>query len=450
MGLRRWIVLLGFLLPLGLTGCGLVGQFRETPAEHQAAVYAEQEIVHVPRHDNLPDYALPPDALAKARQLSHIGVVFSVVGTLWGLAQLLLLLEFGIIARMSDLATTHTPHRWLQAYLFLLLFLLARGLLNLPLNLYGHHLGLAYHLSIERWPAWFADLGKSLAMEWLIGGALLMLLFAIIRRAPRRWWLVFWTALLPIVLAGACLMPVVSDPLFNHFEPLAPSHPALAAQLEHMGVPRDRQFLMQASAKVTTPNAYVTGLGPTRRVVVWDTSLDKNSPTPTPEVLWMVGHECGHYVLHHVRDGILLSLLGLLPLLYLGYRITHAAIARFGPRWHIPAQHDWGALAVLLLAFSALSALAAPIDNAVSRAIEHNADIYGQEAIHGLVPSPQQAVRNAMQQDGLRAFEDPNPTRAEVFWLYNHPATGRRAAFGTAYNPWAPGMQPKFFRAGDR
>jgi Zn-dependent protease with chaperone function len=445
MPARRLILHLCLLLPLSLTGCSLAHQLRSTPAEHQAAAYAEQEIIHVPRHDNLPDYSLPPDALEKARHLGKLSDILTIGGTIWGVVQLLLLLELRVIARLRDIATTRFHSRWLQAYLFFLLFLLARALLNLPLSLYGHHLGLAYGLSIERWPAWFADLAKGLALEGLIGGALLLLLFTIIRRFPRRWWLVFWAALVPIVLAGACLMPVVRDPLFNHFEPLAPSHPALAAQLEHMGVPRDRQFLMRASAKVTTPNAYVTGLGPTKRVVVWDTSLDKNSPTPTPEVLWMVGHECGHYALNHVRDGILLSLLGLLPLLWLGARLTQATLARFGPRWRIPAQHDWGTLAILLLAFTVLSTLTAPIDNAVSRAIEHNADIYGQEAIHTLVPDPQLAVRNAMDQDGLRSFDDPNPTRTEVFWLYNHPATGRRAAFGKAYNPWLPGMEPKFF-----
>jgi Zn-dependent protease with chaperone function len=178
-----------------------------------------------------------------------------------------------------------------------------------------------------------------------------------------------------------------------------------------MGVPRDRQFLMRASAKVTTPNAYVTGLGPSKRVVVWDTSLDKSSSTPTPEVLWMVGHECGHYALNHVRDGILLTLAGLLPLLWLGARFTQATLARFGPRWRIPAQHDLAALAVLLLAFTLLSTLAAPINNAVSRNIEHNADIYGEEAIHALVPDPQAAVLRANGRPPRAGRPQPHPSR---------------------------------------
>ena len=435
--MRKLALLLLLFLPL--TACA-----RETPAEHLANTYAAREMAAAPRHSNLPDYTLPPATLAKARHLASLRVTLHATAILWGLANLLLLLATGAVARMRNAALRLTRFRFLQAYAFLLFFLLARALLNLPLNLYGHHLAVAYGLSIQRWPSWAADLAKSLGLTWLIGGALVWLLFWIIGRFPRRWWLVFWAAAVPIALAGVYLSPLVVDPLFNQFEPLALHHPELVRQLEHMGVPANRQFLMKASAKVTTPNAYVTGLANSKRIVVWDTSLQANQP-PTPEVLWMVGHECGHYVLNHVLTGTLLTLAGLLPLLYLGYLFLDAAIARYGPRWHIASQQDWAALALLLLAFSILSALTEPIENTVSRHIEHAADIYGQEAIHGLVPNPQLAVQQANATDGARALEDPNPGPLEEFWLYNHPATGRRAAFGKAYDPWAPGMAPKYF-----
>jgi STE24 endopeptidase len=439
MRLLRLTLLLTLALPI-------TAHATETPAEHTAAIYAEQEMAAAPRHGNLPDYTLPPDTLTKARHLSTLRVGLHFTAEAWGILTLLLMLSLGIIARMRDFTLRTTSNRWLQAYLFLALFLTARVLLMLPVNLYGHHLGLKYALSVQRWPGWFADLAKGLALEWLVGGALLMLLFWIIRRAPRRWWLVFWAAIVPLTLAGVCLSPIVVDPLFDHFEPLALHHPALVAQLEHMGVPANRQFLMKASAKVTTPNAYVTGLGPSKRIVVWDTSLNANEPTPTPEVLWMVGHESGHYALNHVLYGTLATLAGLLPLLYLGYLFVNASLRRFGPSWRIPSQSDWATLPILLLAFSLISAITEPISNTVSRHIEHAADIYGQEAIHGLVPDPQAAVQQANDTDGARILDDPNPSPLEEFWLYNHPATGRRAAFGKAYNPWQPGLQPKYFK----
>jgi STE24 endopeptidase len=425
---------------IGLTACAT-----GTPAEHAASRYAAQQMAAAPVHGNLPDYSLPPAKLAQARHLGSLRTSLHFGGEAWGILQLLLLLALGIVARMRDIATRISRNRWLQAYVFLLLFLLCRMLLDLPLNLYGHHLSLQYGLSIQRWPGWFADLGKGLVLEWLVGGLLLLLLFALIRKAPRRWWLVFWIASIPITLIGLYLSPILIDPLFNQFEPLALHHPDLVAQLEHMGVPASHQFLMKASAKVTTPNAYVTGLAGSKRVVVWDTSLTPGQ-SPSPEVLWTVGHECGHYALGHVLSGTLLTLAGLLPLLYLCYRFLAWTIARFGTRWRIPSQGDWSALAIILLAASLIDAATEPVSNTISRQFEHHADIYGQEAIHGLVPDPQSAIRYACDSDGLRILDDPNPSPFVEFWTYTHPATGRRAAFGKAYDPWAPGMEPKYFK----
>jgi STE24 endopeptidase len=432
------------VLPLCLLVAGVSGCARETAAEHAANVYAAQEMAAAPEGGNLPDYSLPPARLAAARQLAARRSALTFGGEAWSLLSMLLLLGCGGIAWMQRTALRLGRSRWLQCYGFVLLLLLARVLLNLPLSLYGHHLGLLFGLSIERWGPWCADLGKGVALEWMIASPLIMLLFWLIRMAPRRWWLVFWAALVPLTLLGLYLTPLVIDPLFNHFEPLAPTHPALAAQLERMGVPASHQFLMRASAKVTTPNAYVTGLGPSKRVVVWDTTLTPGK-APSPEVLWTVGHECGHYALGHVLRGTLLALAGMFALLWLIHIFSLAAIQRFGSRWGIHSQADWGALAVLLLALSLLSSASQPIQNAVSRNIEHNADIYGEEAIHTLVADPQQAVLQACDEDGALALEIPNPQPFVEFWTYDHPATGRRAAFGKAYNPWAPGMEPKFF-----
>jgi STE24 endopeptidase len=426
---------------LSTTGCN---GFGHTAAEQAAHAYARQEIDAAPPHGNLPDYSLPPQKLAQARQLSTTFAALHFTAVAWGILQLVLLLALGAVARMRDRAVAVSRNRWLQAAIFVFLLLFTRLLLNLPLNLFGHHLSLRYGFSIQRWPSWFADLAKGFAINWVVITLLAMLLFWIMGLAPRRWWLVFWAAAVPIVLASVYLAPILIDPLFNKFEPLALHHPELTAQLEHMGVPADRQFLMRASAKVTTPNAYVTGLVGSKRVVVWDTSLTGDHVTPG--VLWMVGHECGHYALNHVLTGTLLSLAALPLVLWLAFLFLHASLRRFGSRWRIPSQHDWGALAVLLLAYSLINLVQEPIANDISRHVEHNADIYGEEAIHGLVPDPQTAVRDELDADGLRSLDDPNPSPLAVLWMYNHPPTGYRAAFGKAYDPWAPGFAPKYFK----
>ncbi|HTV09364.1 MAG TPA: M48 family metallopeptidase [Candidatus Aquilonibacter sp.] len=443
MVLRRWLALLSLILPLLVAGCA-----HETAAEHAANQYAAQEMAAAPLHGNLPDYSLPPGKLAKAQHLAAVRVTTHFADEIWGVVYLILLLWLGVIAWMRDRAVRMGNNRWLQGFSFLLLFLIATTLLELPLDLYRQHLSLKYGLSVQGWASWFGDIGKSFLLTWLFGGLLVMLLFWVIRKLPRRWWLAFWAAMIPVGIFAVFAMPYI-EPLFNHYEPLMKTHPSLVARLEqvaqrgHMNIPPDRMFLMKASAKYTTLNADVEGFGHSKRVVVWDTSISSATPD---EILFIFGHESGHYVLHHIVRGMLLSFAVGFVLLYFGYRLLRWIIARFGARWRIPSQEDWAALAVLLLIFSVFSIVLEPMTDSLSRAQEHAADVYGQEAIHGIVANPQQTVKGAFDVLGETALEDPNPSPFVEFWTYDHPATGRRAAFGVAYNPWAPGMQPKYFK----
>ncbi len=421
----------------------------ETPAEHAANQAAQHELDTSPPNGNIPSYALKPADLAKGDHLESVRDTLHFSEAIWGVLQLVLLLSLGVVRRFRQAVVGRFRNRWLQGYGFLFLFLLATTLLSLPLDIYGQWLRRSYGLSVQSWASWTGDQAKSFGLGWAIGGLIVMLLFFIIRRFPRRWWLVFWLAMIPITLAGIFVTPYVIDPLFNKFEPLAKSQPQLVQRLEevaqrgHMDIPPERMFLMKASEKVTTLNAYVTGFGASKRVVVWDTSIAKGTPD---EILFIFGHESGHYVLHHIVRGIVLSLASLLVLLYGGYRFVQWCIRRFGVSWGVESQHDWGALAVLLLAFSIFSIVFEPVQSTISRAQEHAADVYGQEAIHGIVADPQTSGRGAFQVLGETSFDDPNPSQFIEFWTYSHPAIGRRAAFAAHYDPWAAGMEPKYFR----
>ncbi len=442
MRLRHLPLLLCLLLPITRAHAA------ETPAEHAANAYAAQELAAAPTHGNLPDYALSPEDLAKSHHLSRIHVTLHFVDEVWGILSLVLLLALGIVAWMRDTAVKASANRWAQGFLFLLLYLIVDTLLGLPISLYEQHLSRVYGLSVQSWPSWIGDEAKAFGLAWIIGGLLVMLLFWVIRKFPKRWWLVFWGFSIPITLFGVFAVPYLS-PIFNKFEPLQLHHPELVAQLEqvvakgHMDIPPDRMFLMKASEKVTTINAYVTGFGASKRVVVWDTSLTKGTPD---EILFIFGHESGHYVLGHIVIGILFSIVVMFITLFLGYRFVQWAIARFGVSWRIPGQTDWAAFAVLMLSFSLFSLVLEPVNNGFSRHDEHAADVYGQEAIHGLVADPQTTVKNAFDVLGQSGYDDPNPNRFYEFWAFSHPSIGRRAAFGKAYNPWTPGMEPKYFK----
>jgi Zn-dependent protease with chaperone function len=444
MRLRKLALLFCLMLPL----CG-AARASETPAEHAASVAAQQEMDAAPPHGNLPDYSLPPDKLATAQHLTAIRDHLNYIDIVWGVLQIALLLWLGVVAWMRDTAVRITPNRWGQGFVFVLLFLLANFILNLPVSLYGHHLGLKYGLSVQRWPSWFLDRAKDLGVSWLVGGLLVMLLFFIIRSAPKRWWVIFWAVSIPISLAGTYATPYIYDPLFHKFEPLQKTNPALVEQLEkvvargNMNIPPERMFLMKASEKTNTMNAYVTGFGGSKRMVVWDTTLAKATPD---EVLMIFGHESGHYVLGHIVSGIAFTVISLFLVLYLGYRFVQWAIGRFGARWRIPSQDDWGALGVLLLAMSLLSVMSGPIENTWIRHHEHDADVYGQEAVHGIVANPQEAARGSFATLGENYLEEPNPSPLSEFLFDSHPSSGRRAAFAAHYDPWAPGLEPKYFK----
>jgi Zn-dependent protease with chaperone function len=408
-------------------------------AESQAAEFAA--------HDTSA-YTLPAAKLVKAHALARVRDLYALAEAVWLPLAIVLLLEAGLVARMRDAAARFSRYTWLPAYAFVFLFLLATDLLLLPLDVYRHHIGLAYGLSVQGWPSWFADQAKTFALAWVLGGLLTVVLIHRIRRSPRLWWFRFWMVAVAFVLVAAVAEPYLIEPLFNKFVPLAQSDPALVQRLElvvsrgGISIPPERMFLMKASDKVTTLNAYVSGFGPSKRVVVWDTTIAKASPD---EIAFIFAHEMGHYALGHIVQGLLVSCAGLLLLFWLGFHGLRLLLARFGTRWRIPAQEDLGALAVLVLVLVALSTLADPIQNAFSRTLEHHADVYGQEAIHGIVANPQSTAQRAFQVLGEDSLDDPEPDPVFEFWFGNHPPIPFRAAFAQAYNPWAPGERPVYF-----
>jgi Zn-dependent protease with chaperone function len=177
--------------------------------------------------------------------------------------------------------------------------------------------------------------------------------------------------------------------------------------------------------------------------VIWDTATDQ---LPDDEVLFVFGHESGHYVLHHIPKGFALSAAGLFFLYWACAAFAVWMVRRFGGRWGAGEQSSRTGFVVLLFSISIASFLLQPVSNAVSRYFEHQADVYGQEAIHGIVPDPQKTAVAAFNAMGRSWLEDPNPNPFIEFWLGDHPSTQQRANFALHYNPWANGGHGEFFK----
>ena len=394
-------------------------------------------------------YTLPPAKYRKAVDYSRAQNWLYFGGFAYGLLILLLVLAWRLAPRYRDWAERSTRNRLGQAAIYVPLLLFTFAVLGLPLDIAGHWVELHFAQSVEAWGAWLWDWTKAQFISYVISIFLVWILYGVIRRSPRRWWFYFWMATLPILFFLIFISPYVLDPMFNKFEPLDARDPALVAELEkvtaHAGVriPPDRMFLMEASRKVNSLNAYVTGFGASKRVVVWDTTIAKMS---TPEIAFVFGHEMGHYVLHHVVWGMLIGAIGLLILLWLGYRVLLWSLDRWGGRWGVRGVDDWASLPVLWLWLSIFSFVSAPISNHVSRHFEHEADRFGLEVTHGITPDSSQVAAHAFQILGEVDLANPHPSPFIVFWLYSHPPNSERVQFALHYDPWAAGHHPRYVR----
>jgi Zn-dependent protease with chaperone function len=438
-------------------------------------------------------YSLSPEKLAKAVTLSRISLALDLVGSLWSLAVLWILLASRWAAGLSDWTERLVRRRWQQGLLFFALFIVVTAATSLPLDAIGHAVSRHYGISVQGWGGWLGDVAKSLGVS-LLAAPVLLLFNWLVRVSPRRYFAWIWLVTLPLILISTFASPLI-DPLFNKFEPLIQTHPVLVARLEAVvartgtRIAPDRMFLMKASEKSNGLNAYVTGIGSTKRFVLWDTATDR---LPDDEVLFIFGHESGHYVLNHIPKQLVGSALGLFFVFWGSAAFAGWLASGFGLRWRLlirrlnsdelshpfppksaemdeaPSQYllvgsienapeddalggNQNPLAsrpgflVLLFALSVAGFILQPVGNAFSRHFEHEADIYGQEAIHGLVADPQRTTVSAFNHLGEAWLEDPNPSPFVEFWSYSHPSVQHRANFAAHYNPWANGGRGRFF-----
>jgi Zn-dependent protease with chaperone function len=436
------ILCVAFLICLLAPRIGGAQQDATAPAATQASAPSSSQA-----------YTLPPDKLAKAIALNRIRNFLSIAGSIWGLVFLWLLLATRAATGIEAWTRRIFARRWLQGLLFFAVFVIVTTLASLPLDVYGEHVSRAYGISVQSWGGWLGDQGKSLGLGLLLSTPLLLLFNWIVRRWPRRYWFGAWLVTLPIIVIVLFVSPLL-EPLFDKFEPLAQNHAALVADLEKVvartgtNIPPDRMFLMKASEKTNGLNAYVDGIGATKRIVVWDTTAGR---IPNDQVMFVFGHESGHYVLNHIPKMIVGFSVGLFFIYWVCAGFAAWLARRFGDRWRLQADGASEPLSsrsgflVLIFAISVAGFVLTPAMNGFSRYFEHQADVYGQEAIHGLVPDPQKTAVAAFNSLGEAWLEDPSPNPFIEFWLYNHPSVKNRANFAAHYDPWANGGHGEFF-----
>jgi STE24 endopeptidase len=376
------------------------------------------------------------DTYQKAIEYSRARYRLYFASTAYGLAVLAAAIAGGLGPLLRAVAAHVTPTPLFQTAIYTPILLTILAIAGLPTAAWGHRLALRYDQSIQGWTSWLWDWTKSKLLTIGIATFLVAVLYAVMRAAPNRWWLVFWLLSQPILVFLLFLQPLVIAPLFFEFRPLREAAPDLVCDMERIvelarvKISSDRMFEMKASEKLKSVNAYVAGIGASKRVVVWDTTIAKMTK---PQTLFIFGHELGHYVLGHIPRTLAVTSAALLLAFFIGQSLLEWAISRQGGAWSIPAVSDLASLPVIIFSLSAAGFLATPLYSAYSRRLEHAADVYGIEITRGVLEKPGATAADAFRRLAEIDLADPAPPRFIRFWLYGHPPIGERIAFAERF-----------------
>lgn len=362
------------------------------------------------------------EQLDKSYSYSRIrNIIAFIDGPLeWGMY--LLILGVGLSAAFRRWVQ---PMKWglLKIFFFLLLLSFITTLIHFPLDYYVFQLKHQYGISSQPFASWMADSIKSFWISLLMMTPTIWLLYFIMRKSPKHWWLWLWMISIPITLFFMYVQPVLLDPIYNDFYPLKDQElkSEILAMAEKADIPTDQVYEVDMSKKTNALNAYVNGIGSNTRIVLWDTTLQK---LKKDEVLFIMAHEMGHYALHHMVWLFIGSVFSLLVVLYLLSRSLKMVIARCGGYWGIHGTGDLASLPVILLLLSVISFVSSPIQNAVSRQYEHAADQYAMN----MIQDKDTAVRT-FQRLAVEGLSEVNPPGLVKYMVYTHPTLYERILF---------------------
>jgi STE24 endopeptidase len=346
---------------------------------------------------------------------------WAVADFLYGLLIAGLLLWLQISARIRDWAAENTRSRTYQVMLFGVVYVSLITAAALPLNIYeGYVREHAYGLSNQTFLQWLADFAKSFALSLIAAVVALPVFYAAIRRTGNNWWL--WGA--GVVIAFSILVQVINPvfiaPLYNNYTPLPDS--ALKQQIESLaranGIETDNIWLVDESRQSTRISANVSGFLGTTRISLNDNLLKRGTPD---EVLAVVGHEMGHYVMGHTLRGVLLT--GLLTLIGFGFVAFAFRLSTglMGGNWQVREPEDVAGLPLLVALMSIFLFVAAPLTNSITRSMENEADVFGVNTVR----KPDAFASVVLKLADYRKL-DPGPL--EETMLYDHPS-GRTRIF---------------------
>ena len=362
---------------------------------------------------------IPADARARSDAYFEGGYWMILWDFVYGVVVLLLLLNFGWSAGMRNLAERVTRFKPVQTLLYWVQYLLLTSILGFPLTVYEEYFREhKYGLATQTFGPWMGDQLKGLGVNLVLGAILAMVLFGIVRRLQRTWWI--WGAVVSLcfLILVVLISPVYLVPIFNKVTRL--NDPKVTRPILSMaranGIAVEDVFEIDASRQTTRMSANVSGFGSTMRITLNDNLLRRGSPE---EIQAVMGHEMGHYVLHHIyKDLLFFGVVIVVTFALLQWSLTRC-LGRWGERWQIRGIGDTAVLPLVILLGSVFAFVATPILNTQTRVTEGEADMYGLNASRQPDGFAQAAIH-------LAEYRKMNPGPLEEFIFFDHPSGRNR------------------------
>jgi len=381
-------------------------------------------------HENVP----VPEPTEKALEYYSSGNVIWAIDLVWGMLIPAIFLFTGFSAKIRSWAEKLGKKWFLIIGIYFAIFIAFMFIIDLPLSYYeGFSRQHAFGLSNQTLNKWFADSVKALMVGMIVGFLFLWIPFLLLKKSPKRWWFYVSILAVPFMILFLFITPLWIEPLFNDFGPM--KNKALESEIlslaERAGIEGSRVFEVNKSVDTKQVNAYVTGFMGSKRIVLWDNTIEKLNEK---EVLFVMAHEMGHYVLGHVWKLIFfISLLTLLTL-YLANRTAVALINKFKGKFGFDQLSDIASLPLILLLINFFGFIITPIANAYSRYTEHEADQFGLE-----ITQDNHDAATAFVKLQMENLSNPRPGLLYKLWRADHPVLGDRIDFANEYRPWENG-----------
>src|SRR5271165_2385580 len=369
----------------------------------------------------------PGDSL-EARRYNRIRRWLSMADAVIGFVLLVVLLVTGWTGKLRDWSYLGAgQHYFLAVFLYVLMFSVVIKVFSGPLDYLGFRLEHRYNLSNQKMRSWLWDELKGWLVGLVLGTVFVEVVYAIIRIAPQRWWMIAWAVFVGMFLLIVQLAPVVLFPLFYKFEPL--NNDSLRDRLTRLGERAGARvrgvYEWKLSEKSKKANAALMGMGRTRRIILADTLLQNYSEDEIEAVL---AHELGHHVRRHIVKGILMQV----GITFFGFWLTDLVLRFALARGWFPALdprlYDFANLPLIILVVTVLGFLLTPAFNALSRKHEREADLYAWENIPAIGP-----FVTAMQKLADQNLAERTPSRFVEWFFESHPSIHKRVAAAEAW-----------------